>query len=557
VRHPFSPTFPQTLFFLFSGASLLSLGTAKLIPALTAHALYASALAACLVAGLFFVFSIRKVRAHVLYALIFVFAFAYSSFRSAPFPYRHGERVNIAAKLLSEQRVRWGALEFAARIKKVYGGDFAGTATGSEILFGDKILLRVPPTKDSIRRGDTIRLSGLFTGLPFERSKGYASYLKNSGFSAIFEGYGKGLVVEKRQPAYSPVASANGMHKYVRKVNERLLPWPQSEFAISLFTGNRDGLPEELVQSFIRSGTMHLLAVSGLHFGFLTLFFLSLFKLFRLKSEAVSLLLAAVTVFYMIFIGDAPSVQRSAVMVLCGIGVFLFDRDRNYYNILAVSFDLLWCLNPLAIFNPGFILSFSATFSLFFLAPKLKTFLTRAMRPPTNSKRLTSDAMSPPPWPDHPTSDPPQVSAFVNFISTSLSVSAAVQVYLWPVLLYYFGSFPYINLAANIPLVPLSGLSLGLELVTLLVYPIALPLAIVVAEVNIVVITLILRLTLLFGTVAPIAIGVFPGYVIPVYFLAATAAIALLSKRREGERAAFNLMKNGAREKGLSSQRVN
>jgi hypothetical protein len=149
------------------------------------------------------------------------------------------------------------------------------------------------------------------------------------------------------------------------------------------------------------------------------------------------------------------------------------------------------------------------------------------------------------------------VSAFVNFISTSLSVSAAVQVYLWPVLLYYFGSFPYINLAANIPLVPLSGLSLGLELVTLLVYPIALPLAIVVAEVNIVVITLILRLTLLFGTVAPIAIGVFPGYVIPVYFLAATAAIALLSKRREGERAAFNLMKNGAREKGLSSQRVN
>jgi ComEC/Rec2-related protein len=536
VRRPFSPTFPQALFFLFSGASLLSLGTVKLVPALTVHTLYAGALAAFLMAGLVLVFSLRRVRARALYALIFVFAFAYASYRNAPFPYRYGERVSIRAGLLSEQRVRRGALEFTARMKGVYGEDFSGTASGSKVLsgrkllFGDKILLRVPPAKDSIRRGDTIRVSGLFTGLPFERSKGYATYLKNSGFCAIFEGYGKGLVVEKRQPAYSPVSVAHGMQKYVRKVNERLHPWPQSEFAISLFTGNRDDLPDELVQAFIRSGTMHLLAVSGLHFGFLTLFFLYLFKLFRLKSEAVSLLLAAVTVFYMIFIGDAPSVQRSAVMVLCGIGVFLFDRDRNYYNILAISFDLLWCLNPLAIFNPGFLLSFSATFALFFLAPVLTARLARAMSLPPGSKRRPPDSKRRPPG-------PPQASAAVKFLSTTLSVSAAVQVYLWPVLLYYFGSFPYVNLAANIPLVPLSGLSLGLELVTLLVYPVALPLAIVIAEVNTVVITLILRLTLLFGTVAPIFVEGFPGFVIPVYFLAATAVIALLPKRSEGGKA--------------------
>jgi ComEC/Rec2-related protein len=539
VRRPFSPTFPEALFFLFSGASLLTLVTTKFLPALTVHILYAGAVAACLMTGIVLFFFLRDTQNFVLYSLIFVLSFAYASFRGAPFPYRYGERVNIAAKLLSEQRVRRGTLEFAARVKGIYGSDY-----DSDMMFGDKILLRVPPTKDSMRRGDTIRVSGLFAGLPFERSKGYAAYLRNSGFSVIFEGYGKGLVVLKRQPAYSPVAVAHEMQKYVREVNERLLPWPQSEFAISLFTGNRDDLPEELVQAFIASGTMHLLAVSGLHFGFLALFFLSLFKLFRLKTEAVLLLLAAVTIFYMIFIGDAPSVQRSAVMVLCGIGVFLFDRDRNYYNILAISFDLLWCLNPLAPFNPGFLLSFCATFSLFFLAPPLTERLVRAMSPRQGSKGPRKGSTNPPPEAQRLTPYPPRTfsrlrPALVTFLSTSLAVSAAVQVYLWPVLLHYFGSFPYINLAANIPLVPLSGLSLGLELVTLIVYPVALPPAIVVAEVNAVVITLILRLTLFFGRVVPLAVGGFPGYVIPVYFLAATAAIALLSKKRAAEKFAL------------------
>jgi hypothetical protein len=119
----------------------------------------------------------------------------------------------------------------------------------------------------------------------------------------------------------------------------------------------------------------------------------------------------------------------------------------------------------------------------------------------------------------------------VKFLAVSISVSAAVQVYLWPVLLHYFGSFPYVNLAANLPLVPLSGVSLGLELATLIVYPFALPLAVVLAEANTVVITLILRLALLFGSVRPLAVEGFPGFVIPLYFAAATAAVALFRKR--------------------------
>jgi len=73
----------------------------------------------------------------------------------------------------------------------------------------------------------------------------------------------QGLIVEKRQPAYSPVAVAHGMPQ-VRSKGERGAPPLAAErvrdFALH---GEQGRSPEELVQAFIASGTMHLLAVSG------------------------------------------------------------------------------------------------------------------------------------------------------------------------------------------------------------------------------------------------------------------------------------------------------
>jgi len=236
--------------------------------------------------------------------------------------------------------------------------------------------------------------------------------------------------------------------------------------------------------------------------------------------EAVLLLLAAVTIFYMIFIGDAPSVQRSPSMVLCGIGVFLFDRDRDYYKHPRHFLRHAVVRQPSRAFQPRFLLSFCATFSLFFLAPPLTERLVRAMNPP--------EARRSAPFP--PRSFSRLRSALASFLSTSLAVSAAVQVYLWPVLLHYFGSFPTSTSPPTSPSSPFRGYRSGSSSSPDRL-PVRSSLAIVVAEVNAVVITLILRLTLLFGRVAP---SPSEGFRIrhTAYFIGATAAVALLLRRR-------------------------
>jgi competence protein ComEC len=275
--------------------------------------------------------------------------------------------------------------------------------------------------------------------------------------------------------------------------------WPQSEFLTALITGVRDRLPREIIENFRLSGTMHILAVSGLHIGFLVFFFVLIFKIFRLSQYVSSILLFVIVLFYMIFIGDAPSVKRASLMVMCGILIFLFDRDRDYLNVLSLAFNMLWVANPLIIINPGFILSFAATFAILFLAPSLLKIFGKVMPP---------------------------------FLAVSLSVSLGIQIYLFPVMLSYFGTFSYINIVANLPIVPLTGLALALELLTLLVYPLFLPLAVVFAEVNLVVVTTILHLARFFSNVAPLRVAGFPRYMIIPYFVIVTVGILLLFRRK-------------------------
>ena len=208
----------------------------------------------------------------------------------------------------------------------------------------------------------------------------------------------------------------------------------------------------------------------------------------------------------MVFIGEAPSVRRASVMFLCGIAVFLFDRDRNYINILAIAFTILWVVNPLIIMNPGFLLSFAATFGILFLVPHFNLRMKRVMP---------------------------------SYVASSLSATLGVQIYILPVMLSFFGSFPYINIIANLPIIPFTGFALALEILSLILYPIFLPLAVVISEVTLAVTTLILRIAVVCARVQPLTAARFPPILIPLYFIGVTGLFAFIFQWLEKRERAF------------------
>ncbi len=426
----------------------------------------------------------KEMQGYILYICIFLLALGFVQMRSMTAPFPLGRAVTARLRLLSYPRVAGRSLQFSARILGVDGNEMRG-----------RVLYGMPFTRELIERGDTIETDGLFFPLPFERSEVYARYLQSTGIEAVFEGYRGKVAILKKAERPGPVHLANRMKRYIERVHKRLLPPPQDSFATALLTGNRDFIPRELMDLFRRSGTMHILAVSGLHVGFLSLFVLFFLRLIRVPKIYAYVLVGLFIVFFMIFIGERPSVRRASFMALCGIVCFLFDRDRNYLNILALSFIVLWLINPLSLINPGFLLSFCATFGILFLTPSIFRWLKNFMP---------------------------------GFLAGSIAVTLSVQLFILPVMISYFGTFSYVNVIANLPIVPLTGVSLALGVFTLVLYPLFLPLAVLTAEANTAVIATITRLAALFSYVPPLKLRGFPLQLVPLYLVCITFGLWLL-----------------------------
>jgi competence protein ComEC len=425
-----------------------------------------------------------------IYLSVFLLAFGYAQLRNAPTPLPAATAVQAKLRLTSYPRVFGRNLQFRARVVEIeYGPNEVISMRGLR----GHVLYTTPFPKGRIQRGDLVWARGIFFSVPVE-NEGYARYLRSTGIYALYEGFSGDVTVleEAAAAALSPVHLANRMKRYIEGVNERLMPHPQSAFASAILTGNRDPIPEYLMEVFRRSGTMHILAVSGLHVGFLGMVVLGLLRLIRIPKLYAYLLVGLFIVFFMIFVGERPSVRRASFMALCGITVFIFDRDRNYLNVLALAFIILWLINPVSLFNPGFLLSFCATFGILFITPVLFRRLLRIMP---------------------------------AFAAGALSVSMAVQPFIFPVMAGYFGSYSYINVAANLPIVPLTGFSLALGVLELVLYPVFLPLSVLTAEVNTVVITTIARIAQFFSHAPPLNTASFPVTLIPLYLVLVTVGL--------------------------------
>jgi len=475
-------------------------------------------------ASLFLVLIVVKKIApeYSLYALIFITSLAYAFYKQAEFPFPFGKHVRVDMKILSDPGFRRSGVQYVARVRSVKpyeshrftAGGRKNQHESAQILEkdalnekcfrfpqGEKVLVDLSMHGKILERGSVIRTGGLFFTLPRERAKEYALHLRSRGIHAMFSGYAAELSTVKSPRTFSPLSAATVLKGYIRKVNEHLYPWPHSEFCFALLTGNRNFLPRFVSESFRLSGTMHILAVSGLHTGFLVFFFLMVFKTAGLRQDVSFALLAVLIVFYLVFIGDSPSVRRATLMALCGIAIFLFDRDRNYLNILSVVFNILWVVNPLLIINAGSVLSFTATFAILFFVPHLKRMLDKALP---------------------------------SALSAPVAVSMGIQLYLAPVMLVFFGSFSYINIAANLPIVPLTGLALALEILILLAYPVSLPLAVIFAEANTVVVATILRAAGFFARVPPVKVSRMPIFAVPLSLMVVTAFVQCVFRSRRG-----------------------
>ena len=255
----------------------------------------------------------------------------------------------------------------------------------------------------------------------------YKAYLENQNIFAIIN------ASEKNVTLLSHNYKSNPITRFAYIVRERLknqflekMPLESGAFLRAILLGDRSELPKKLNESFRNSGTMHILAISGLNVALMAAAFLYFFKLLRIGRKIYYTLTMLLLVFLMILTGSSASVVRATIMCVVFLAGLLLGRPVDAYNSLGAAAFFILIINPKDIFDVGFQLSFIAVLSMVYLTPKLMQFVKKD-------------------W-----------NFYVRkYLLEPLAVSISATLGTFPFILYYFRMGTPIAVISNILIVPL------------------------------------------------------------------------------------------------------
>ena len=227
-----------------------------------------------------------------------------------------------------------------------------------------KLLLRVVGDRTDLRAGDAVHAAGRLEAVAGPSNPGefdHRDYLRAQGIRlALTAGEPDGVWADPDGPSW-PWSRRLGRARawaHARLV-EGLDPKVAS-LAAALLLGRREGVDPDVNDAFARTGTTHLLAISGLHLQVLAIVLWGLFRLGGMGRRPASLGVIAATVAYAMLVGLAPSVVRSAAMTCMVCVACLSHRCARLANMLALAALVTLALNPSDLFDVGCQLSFLA-----------------------------------------------------------------------------------------------------------------------------------------------------------------------------------------------------
>ena len=252
---------------------------------------------------------------------------------------------------------------------KITGLALVKIKTEKDYQYGDRLLVK-----------GTIAKPGLYSRLRSQprTNFNYKQYLENQNIFAIINASEKNVTLLTHDYKVNPIL------RYAYLVREKIknkflekMPLDSGAFLRAILMGDRSELPNKLNESFRNSGTMHILAISGLNVTLIAAAFLYFFKLIRLKRKISYALTMLFLVFLMLLAGSSASVVRATVMCIVFLTGILLGREVDGYNSLGTAALFILIVNPKNIFDIGFQLSFIAVLSMIYLTPKLTLFIKK------------------------------------------------------------------------------------------------------------------------------------------------------------------------------------
>lgn len=264
----------------------------------------------------------------------------------------------------------------------------------------------------------------------------YGRYIRSCGYKGIL--YSNYFKVIGHNKFYMNL----GHLKMHTRDTFRYLYKDTSDFINSFLLGMKENLSEEENEMFSRTGTSHVIAISGMHTNIICVLIAYIIrginKLYKL------FILIIIMTLYSIMVGFSPSIVRSVVfVVIMYLAVFLFKK-RDGITTLSLIATVLIIDNPYTIYNVSFQLSFLATLSILYFNKIIK-------------KRLKFDI---------------------------ISMTIAANILTMPIVYYVFGGIALLSVLGNIAIIPFIGIIMNLSIFSILFYEFSLNITKVIVYVN-------------------------------------------------------------------------
>ncbi len=297
----------------------------------------------------------------------------------------------------------------------------------------DKLYNRILP-------GFKVRIEGSFQRGREARNPGefnYDDYLRAKGISGLFyikDQYEVKIIDWNSSVFRTAIFKAR---KYVGSKINNLHNEQTSGLLRGLLLADRSNIDYQTKTEFVNSGVMHILAVSGLHVGYIVLIFIVVLGRFNIYTR--SILTVAGLIAFLLLTGMPASVFRAVTMAVVIIFAFMTNRSSSIYNSLSIAAFIVLVFNPEDLFSPGFQLSFLAVLSIAIIYPILQNYVY--------SLKLKSK--------------------IINYILLFMGVSLSAQLGTLPLTLMYFGKLSLVSLLTNLIVIPLVGAIVGIAIFTL------------------------------------------------------------------------------------------
>ncbi|MCC0695350.1 ComEC/Rec2 family competence protein [Clostridioides sp. ES-S-0190-01] len=290
----------------------------------------------------------------------------------------------------------------------------------------------------NLKIGQKVNITGKFKSLAKMKYEDfdYGRYIKSTGYKGII--YINSYKIIGKNKIYDLIGKVkfyiNKTYRYLYKKN--------SDFINSILLAEVENLTDEQKEMFTRTGTSHVISISGLHTGILCVVIAFLLrginKLYKL------LILSIFISLYCIMVGASPSIIRSITFVMVFYLSVFINRKKDGISTLSLIGIVLIINNPYVIYNVSFQLSFLATFSILIFYNKINSIIKLSM--------------------------------------VSLTISSNILTL--PIIYYTFKGIPLVSIIGNLIIVPFIGIIMYLSIASLIIFKISVVIAKIIALFN-------------------------------------------------------------------------